>query len=133
MSILFHLTISEQLKTFLLEFCSQDVHGSKNFKYSNLLTKLAHREQVAMWVELDDVHSFDEELASAILSNTRRYSNMLSDVVFEILPTFIQREVIAKDALDVYIEHRIMMERRLRQPNEHRDPKNKFPPELMKR
>lgn len=86
-----------------------------------------------MWVELDDVHSFDEELASAILSNTRRYSNMLSDVVFEILPTFIQREVIAKDSLDVYIEHRIMMERRLRQPNEHRDPKNKFPPELMKR
>lgn len=94
---------------------------------------MAHREQVAMWVELDDVHNFDEELAVAISSNTRRYSNMLSDVVFDILPTFVQREVMAKDALDVYIEHRVMMERRLRQPNEHRDPRNKFPPELMKR
>lgn len=117
----------------MLEFCSQDARGHKTFKYSNQLTKLAHREQVAMWVELDDVYDFNDDLATAILSNTRRYSSILSDVVFELLPTFVQREVISKDTLDVYIEHRLMMERRLRQPNEHRDARNKFPPELMKR
>lgn len=116
-----------------MEFCIQDAQGNKNFKYSNQLTKLAHREQVAMWVELDDVNDFNEDLAKAIISNTRRYSNMLADIVFEILPTFVQREIIAKDALDIYIEHRLMMDRSLRHPNEHRDPRNKFPPELMRR
>ncbi|CAG9835322.1 unnamed protein product [Diabrotica balteata] len=123
----------EQLKTFLMEYCIQDVSGSKNFKYSNQLTKLAHREQVGMWVELDDVNDFDDDLARAIQSNTRRYSTILGDIVFDLLPTFVQKDVIAKDALDVYIEHRLMMENRLRQPNEHREARNKFPPELMRR
>ena len=42
----------------------------------------------------------------------------------------------SKDALDVYIEHRLMMEQRLHRDNNDdltRDPKNKFPPELMRR
>ncbi|KAJ8955589.1 hypothetical protein NQ318_001419 [Aromia moschata] len=123
----------EQLKTFLMEYCVQDVQGNKNFKYSNQLTKLAHREQIAMHVELDDVSEFDDDLATAIISNTRRYSTILSDIVYEILPSFIQRDVIAKDALDIYIEHRLMMENRMRQRNEQRDARNKFPPELMRR
>lgn len=116
-----------------MEYCIQDGQGNKNFKYANQLTKVAHREQTAMWVELDDVNDFNDELAEAILNNTRRYTTILSDIVFEVLPTFVQHEVIAKDALDVYIEHRLMMERRLRQPNEHREARNKFPPELIKR
>ncbi|XP_028155509.1 DNA replication licensing factor Mcm7 [Diabrotica virgifera virgifera] len=123
----------EQLKTFLMEYCVQDVSGVKIFKYSNQLTKLAHREQVAMWIELDDVNDFDDDLARAIQANTRRYSTILGDIVFDLLPTFVQKDVIAKDALDVYIEHRLMMENRLRQPNEHREARNKFPSELMRR
>lgn len=116
-----------------MEFCIQDGSGHKNFKYSNQLTKLAHREQTALVIELDDVHDHDDELALAIISNTRRYGNIMSDVVFELLPTFVDHEVVAKDALDVYIEHRLMMEQRLRQPNEQRDARNKFPPELLRR
>lgn len=45
----------------------------------------------------------------------------------------MENEVIHKDALDIFIEHRLMMEQRLRNPNEHRDPRNKFPAELMRR
>ncbi|KAJ3653658.1 hypothetical protein Zmor_012897 [Zophobas morio] len=123
----------ESLRSFLMEFCIQDGSGHKNFKYSNQLTKLAHREQTALVIELDDVHDHDDELALAIISNTRRYGNIMSDVVFELLPTFVDHEVVAKDALDVYIEHRLMMEQRLRQPNEQRDARNKFPPELLRR
>ncbi|KAG5880468.1 hypothetical protein JTB14_000573 [Gonioctena quinquepunctata] len=123
----------ELLKTLLTEYCIQDSSGRKNFKYSSQLTKLAHREQVAMWIELDDVYDFNEEIAQAIESNTRRYANLISDIVFEILPTFVQNDVVAKDALDVYIEHRLMMENRMRQPNDHRVARNKFPPELMRR
>ncbi|CAH1098449.1 unnamed protein product [Psylliodes chrysocephalus] len=123
----------EQLKTFLLEYCITDNSGNKNFKYSNQLTKLAHREQVGFWIELDDVNDFDDDLAKAIQLNTRRYSNLVADIVFELLPTFVQKDVVAKDALDVYIEHRLMMENRLRQPNEQHDARNKFPTELMRR
>lgn len=97
------------------------------------MTKLAHREQTALYVELDDLNDHDDELAQAIVNNTRRYVNMFSDVVYDLLPTFKEHDVIAKDALDVYIEHRLMMENRTRQPNEQRIAQNKFPPELMRR
>lgn len=86
-----------------------------------------------MYVELDDVHDYNEELANAIIDNTRRYSNLVSDLIFELLPKYKEREVGAKDALDVYIEHRRMMESRIRQPNEAKNPQNQFPDELMRR
>ncbi|XP_044266718.1 DNA replication licensing factor Mcm7 [Tribolium madens] len=123
----------ESIRSFLLEFCVQDDSGHKNFKYSNQLTKLAHREQVALYIELDDLFAHDEDLAKAAINNTRRYTTLFSDIVFELLPTFVEREIVSKDALDVYIEHRLMMEQRLRQPNEQRDARNKFPPELLRR
>lgn len=116
-----------------MEFGVQDSQGNTYFKYSEQLSKLAHREQISMYIELDDVNDFDNELANAIITNTRRYNNLLSDIVYEILPSFVQRDIIAKDALDVYIEHRLMMENRIRQPNDQRDARNKFPQELMRR
>uniref|UniRef100_A0A665WP77 DNA replication licensing factor MCM7 n=1 Tax=Echeneis naucrates TaxID=173247 RepID=A0A665WP77_ECHNA len=42
-------------------------------------------------------------------------------------------QVVAKDSLDVYIEHRLMMEQRGRDPADTRDPRNQYPPELMRR
>ncbi|KAL1505170.1 hypothetical protein ABEB36_004792 [Hypothenemus hampei] len=123
----------ETLKTFLMEYCVQDDEGQKNFKYASQMTKLAHREQVALYIELDDLSDYNDELAQEVIKNTRRYSTLISEVVYEMLPTFVEREIVAKDALDVYIEHRVMMEQRARQPNEQRDPRNRFPQELMKR
>lgn len=96
----------EALKTFLMEYCVQDVQGHKTFKYSNQLTKLAHREKVTMHIDLDDLSDFNDELATEVINNTRRYTMLVSDIVYELLPTFVQGDVIAKDALDVYIEHR---------------------------
>ncbi|KAF5303013.1 hypothetical protein FQR65_LT08342 [Abscondita terminalis] len=122
----------DSLKSFLVEFCIQD-GTRKDFKYSVQLTKLAHREQTAMFVDLDDVHDYDESLCDAIMNNTKRYVTILSDIVYTLLPTFKEHDVVAKDALDVYIEHRLMMENRMRQPNDTRDPRNKYPPELMRR
>uniref|UniRef100_A0A672GD35 DNA replication licensing factor MCM7 n=1 Tax=Salarias fasciatus TaxID=181472 RepID=A0A672GD35_SALFA len=42
-------------------------------------------------------------------------------------------QVVAKDSLDVYIEHRLMMEQRGRDPADTRDSRNQYPPELMRR
>lgn len=116
-----------------MEYCIQDERGNKNFKYSNQLTKLAHRDQVSMCIELDDVSDFNDDLAIAMKTNTRRYVNLVSDIVFEMLPTFVQKDVVAKDALDVYIEHRLMMQSRIRQPHEANDARTKFPQELIRR
>lgn len=97
------------------------------------LTKLAHREQISLTIELDDVFEFNESLVEGITENTRRYVNIFSDVIFELLPQYKSHNVVAKDSLDVYIEHRMLMESRLRNPSEQRDARNQFPAELMKR
>lgn len=76
---------------------------------------------------------FNESLVEAIMLNTRRYINLFSDVISELLPTFKERNIIAKDSLDVYIEHRLLMEARMRNQHEPTTSMNQFPPELMKR
>ncbi|KAG5676416.1 hypothetical protein PVAND_006254 [Polypedilum vanderplanki] len=123
----------ETIKNFLTEFCSSDDEGNKIFKYASQLIRLAHREQVNITIDLDDLADYDETLAQAIQQNTRRYAIMFSNVIQELLPNYKEREVVAKDSLDVYIEHRMLMESRSRNPMEQRDPRNSFPPELMRR
>lgn len=86
-----------------------------------------------MVIELDDVNEYNESLVKVMVQNTRRYVNIFSDVIYELLPTYKEREVAAKDSLDVYIEHRLLMEARNRNQMDQRDERNRFPPELMKR
>lgn len=123
----------EKIKSFFTDFYVTGDKGKKEYVYSKQLVNLAHREQVALTVDLDDVEDFDSSLAEAILQNGRRYVNLFADVVYEMLPDYKQKEVVAKDALDVYIEHRMLMESRNHQPGDVRDPRNKYPPELMRR
>ncbi|KPI93535.1 PREDICTED: DNA replication licensing factor Mcm7 [Papilio xuthus] len=124
----------ETIKNFFVDFCETNDDGQKFFKYSEQLTQVAHREQTAFVVDLDDLYETNAELAEAVKQNTRRYTNIVSDLVYEMLPDYKHKEVAAKDALDVYIEHRIMLEaRNHRMPGEMRDPRNRYPPELIRR
>ena len=84
------------------------------------LQSLTFFHQVSLTIDLDHVQDHDPELAEAIRGNTRRFSLLVSDVVWEMLPEYRERDPPAKDALDVYIHHRQMMENRIRGPNEHR-------------
>lgn len=59
-----------------------------------LQTKLAHREQVELSVELDDLQEFDADLAESVQQNTLRYQRLFADVVEELLPDYKEREVI---------------------------------------
>lgn len=125
--------LTETIKNFLAEFCTNDDEGNKIFKYAAQLTRLAHREQVNITIDLDDLADYNENLALAIQQNTRRYASFFANVIQEMLPNYKEREVVAKDSLDVYIEHRLLMEARTKNPMDHRDPQNRFPPELMRR
>ncbi|XP_048476043.1 DNA replication licensing factor MCM7 isoform X1 [Rhincodon typus] len=123
----------EKCSKFLLEFYTDTGLGKKHFKYADQLVQIAHREQIALYVDLDDVAEEDPELVDSICENTRRYVSLFADAVQELLPRYKQREVANKDALDVYIEHRLMMEQRTRDPGEVRDAQNQYPQELLRR
>lgn len=123
----------EKCKRFLQEFYSEDDSGKKVFKYGAQLVSLAHREQVALVLDLDDVAEEDPELVESVCENTKRYTGLFADAVHELLPEYREREVVAKDALDVYIEHRLMMETRGRDPADTHDRRNQYPAELMRR
>lgn len=97
------------------------------------MTRIAHREEVSILIDLDDLQEYNESIVEAITQNTRRYSNLFSDVILELLPSYKEHSVAAKDSLDVYIEHRLLMEARFRNTNEVRDAQNRFPPDLVKR
>lgn len=123
----------ETINSFLTEFYKEDEDGKKIFVYARQMTNIAHREQVALTIDLDDVTSYNDQLAEAIQGNCRRYVKLFSDAVFDLLPSYKEREIVSKDPLDIYIEHRLLMQSRMRNPNEHRDARNSIPAELIKR
>ncbi|KFR07607.1 DNA replication licensing factor MCM7, partial [Nipponia nippon] len=61
------------------------------------------------------------------------YSRLFADAVHELLPLYKEREVSRKDVLDVYIEHRLLLEQRGRDAGDARSPQNQYPPELLRR
>lgn len=54
---------------------------------------LAHREQVALVVDLDDLAEEDPELVESVCENTKRYAGLFADAVHELLPEYREREV----------------------------------------
>ena len=60
-----------------------------------LQVNIAHREQVALTVDLDDVSNHDPDLYDAVVENTRRYVGLFADVIQELLPSYKQKEVTA--------------------------------------
>jgi len=131
-----------KLKSFLAEFHTVDEDsGAKTFVYARLLVSVAHREASSVQIDLDHMREFDPDLAEAVVANTRRYALLLSDAVWEMLPDYREHDPPARDALDVYINHRTLLEARMRgggaagdqASQQQRNAQNQFPPELMRR
>ncbi|QQP49208.1 DNA replication licensing factor MCM7, partial [Caligus rogercresseyi] len=121
-----------KLKRFLAEFHEVDPSsGSKVFPYASILTRLAHREENLLSIDMDHLRAFDSDLADSAEGNVRRYSSLLSDAVWELLPEYREREVPAVDSLDVYIQHRTHMEEQ--NPSTARGGRSSCPPELLRR
>lgn len=59
-----------------------------------LQVSLAHREQVALLVDLDDVAEEDPELVESVCENGKRYAGLFADAVHELLPEYREREVL---------------------------------------
>lgn len=54
---------------------------------------LAHREQVSVFVELDDLAEEDPELVESICENAKRYTGIFADAIHELLPEYKERDV----------------------------------------
>lgn len=54
---------------------------------------MAHREQVSVFVELDDVAEEDPELVESICENAKRYTGLFADAIHELLPEYKERDV----------------------------------------
>lgn len=49
---------------------------------------MASRELVPFSIDLDDVTEYSKELAANIVQNARRYTQLASDAIFEMLPEY---------------------------------------------
>lgn len=92
-------------------------NNRKVFKYASQITQLAHRDQVSMYVDLDDLEEYDSELCQKVLENSKRYIAFLYEIVQGLLPEYKTREVTAKDSLgkllfeqnwDIFIKYLVM-------------------------
>jgi len=129
-----HDEAKSRLKSFLIEFCIRDSRGKKDHVYGHQLTKIANRDQVELTIDLEHVQEHDPQLAEAIRNNVRRYVLLSSEAIAEMLPDYREGEPPAKDALDVYIHHRMMMHQNASaDQNATRAAHNNFPAELMRR
>lgn len=61
---------------------------------------LAHREQVSLFVELDDVAEEDPELVESICENAKRYTGLFADAVHELLPEYKEKDVCKSCTVD---------------------------------
>uniref|UniRef100_A0A915J4U6 DNA replication licensing factor MCM7 n=1 Tax=Romanomermis culicivorax TaxID=13658 RepID=A0A915J4U6_ROMCU len=105
---------SERLKEFLTTFyLVDDVTSQKTYKYALQLQSIARRDQVALYIDLEDVHSFDPDLCSSISNNGRRYVNLFAQAVDDLLPAYMDiKKMPVKDALDAFIYQRLVNEER---------------------
>lgn len=49
--------------------------------------------QVEICIELDDLEEFDPALTESVLTNTRRYTSLVCDIVQTLLPNYKHKEV----------------------------------------
>ena len=67
---------------------------------------LSSKEKSSIEINLEDVHHFDAELCSLVMNNAKRYLDLFSNAIFDLLPTKMVEDDMKKDCLDIYIEQR---------------------------
>ena len=119
-----------------------EAHEAVVHKYMVQLQRIANRDQDVLVVELDDVLQFraangrytGAALAEAIQGNTRRYVNLCSEVIDQILPD-PDRDISDKDDVLDVIRHQRLERNELNEQREESagEVADVFPPVLLRR
>ena len=67
--------------------------GGKAFKYSKQIRQIANREQISLYIDLNDLASFDQDLADACLENSKRYNEIFYEAIQELIPEYKDKDV----------------------------------------
>ncbi|KAI6205331.1 DNA replication licensing factor MCM7 [Aphelenchoides besseyi] len=127
-----------RLSNFVRSFYVTSDQGVKVYVYSDQVAAISRRRQIAIYVKMDDIHQFDEELHEVIDSNTLRYQKIISEVIDEYARELLGDDIPpVLDARDAFIFQRLYMDQQEKEnqadgrtPN---DPRQNYPPELMRR
>ncbi|KAK4337264.1 hypothetical protein RND71_043262 [Anisodus tanguticus] len=88
----------------------EDLEKIKGFlsekEYITQVMSLSSKEKSSIEINLDDVQKFDPVLCELIIRNSKRYLELFSSAVFNLLPNKLAEEDAKKDPLDIYIEQR---------------------------
>jgi len=95
-------------KKFIEEFVRTDegIDFEDQYTYKDQLLAVANRQSAVIKVDIDDVQEFDEDLASAIQLNTRRFSELFAKAIDEIAMQPTEDNADGDSILDVFINHR---------------------------
>uniref|UniRef100_A0AC34QMQ0 DNA replication licensing factor MCM7 n=1 Tax=Panagrolaimus sp. JU765 TaxID=591449 RepID=A0AC34QMQ0_9BILA len=129
---------AERFGDFLSTFCVPDENGDKKFVYADQIRAISQRQQVPLYIHLEDVENFDNELYQEIRFNTHRYSKIVYDVVDKLIREQLGTEAPPViDALDAFIFQREYLEGQRNTADtadaQPVDPNKRIPPQLLRR
>ncbi|KHJ85600.1 hypothetical protein OESDEN_14669, partial [Oesophagostomum dentatum] len=138
------------IREFIDTYYGMDENGQKVFYYREDIQRIAEREQVALYVNLDDINRFDESLAALIEGNARsstavrlpklfRFHQIFNEVIDEMVQEILgDRQPPIRDALDAFIFQRVYMDDQSKISEGYlggtiQEARKKYPPQLLRR
>jgi len=106
--------------------------------YLQQIINISKREANTFTFNLEDLREYDQKLLDIFYTNTQRYVSILQEIVDELVIEFRPKDAIFKDTLDVFIQHRILIEANAMQLKEvdttaMAEISKKYPSELLRR
>ncbi|VDO33499.1 unnamed protein product [Brugia timori] len=86
----------EKIWDFLTTFYHEEADGMKLFPYDKQIARLAEREQVGLYINMDDVNEYDPVLYVAIQQNARRYHMLFGDVIDSLIQQKLGEKQVCK-------------------------------------
>ncbi|KRX44863.1 DNA replication licensing factor mcm7 [Trichinella murrelli] len=126
-----------KIRDFINNFYVQDNDGrGKIYVYLQKITSLANRQTVAFVVDLNDLLEYDPDLVESVVNNTRRYTELFSVVVEDLIFKALQgRAPPIKDCYDEFVNYRINFELQKQRDRGETisNPSAAYPPDLLRR
>ncbi|KAL3990843.1 DNA replication licensing factor MCM7 [Acanthocheilonema viteae] len=127
----------EKIRDFLTTFY-HEADDAKIFPYDKQIIRLAEREQVELFINMDDVNEYDPALYIAIQQNARRYHMLFGDVIDSLIQQKLgERQPPVRDALDAFIFQRVYLDKKQNEDgggiDQIQDLRRKYPPQLLRR
>ncbi|VDM07720.1 unnamed protein product [Wuchereria bancrofti] len=128
----------EKIRDFLTTFYHEEADDMKLFPYDKQIARLAEREQVGLYINMDDVNEYDPALYIAIQQNARRYHMLFGDVIDSLIQQKLgEKQPPVRDALDAFIFQRVYLDRKQNEDgsgtDQIQDLRKKYPPQLLRR